>query len=136
MALALGSMKELLSSRPFILSEAAICERLRRDDSIILHPTLFHTPLIYDQKSSQVLAGITHQYIDIAREYQVPITVAAPTWRLDSERVAVADVPAKINRDAVNFIQKVKRDSGYDPVFVFGLMAPKNDCYNPLRGGG
>ncbi len=124
-------MKELLSHCPFILSEAAICERLKGVGGIELHPTLFNAPLVYDQASSDVLAGIYHQYIDIAREYQVPILIAAPTWRLDAERVAAADVPSTINRDAVEFINRVKEESGYGQVYVAGLMAPKNDCYQP-----
>ena len=124
-------MKDLLSHFPFILSEAAICERLKGVEGIELHPTLFDAPLIYDPASSEVLAGIFHQYIDIAREYEVPILIAAPTWRLDSERVAAADVPSTINRDAVEFINRVKEESGYGQVYVAGLMAPKNDCYQP-----
>ena len=124
-------MPSLFSQHPFVLSEAAICERLRRDDSITLHPTLFNTPLIYEPHGAQVLARVYHQYIDIARDHAVPIVIAAPTWRLDSARVADAGVPQSINRDAVEFIQNVKQDSGYEPVFVTGLLASKNDCYDP-----
>jgi len=116
---------------PFVLSEAAICERLRQIDGVELHPTLFDAPLIYDARASRVLAGIYRQYIDIAREYGVPILIAAPTWRLDAGRVAAADVPASINSDAVEFIQGVRVESGYKEVFVAGLLAPKNDCYDP-----
>jgi S-methylmethionine-dependent homocysteine/selenocysteine methylase len=124
-------MYSLFSSYPFVLSEAAICERLRGDDSITLHPTLFNTPLIYEAHGAQALAQVYHQYIDIAREFAVPVIIAAPTWRLDPLRVAEGDVPKSINRDAVEFIQKVKQDSGYDSVFVTGLLASKNDCYDP-----
>jgi len=124
-------MSSLFSSYPFVLSEAAICERLRRDDSITLHPTLFNTPLIYEPHGAEVLACVYHQYIDIAREFGVPIIIAAPTWRLDPVRVADAGVPQSINGDAVEFIQKVKEDSGYEPVFVTGLLASQNDCYDP-----
>ena len=124
-------MSSLLSSYPFVLSEAAICERLRGDDSITLHPTLFNTPLIYDESAAKLLAGITHQYIDIARDFGVPIIIAAPTWRLDAERVAAADVPPTINRDAVEFVKKIKAESGYELVYLAGLMATKNDCYDP-----
>ena len=124
-------MPSLFSSYPFVLSEAAICERLRGNDAITLHPTLFNTPLIYDESAAKLLASITHQYIDIAREFEVPIIIAAPTWRLDAQRVAAAEVPATINRDAVEFIQKVKADSGYELVYLAGLMATKNDCYDP-----
>ena len=38
---------------------------------------------------------------------------------------------SSINRDAVAFIQRVKQDSGYEQVFVTGLLAAKNDCYDP-----
>ena len=125
-------MLSLFSDLPLhVLSEAAICERLRGNDAITLHPTLFNTPLIYDESAAKLLASITHQYIDIAREFAVPIIIAAPTWRLDAQRVAGADVPASINRDAVDFIQKIKQDAGYEPVYVTGLLAPKNDCYDP-----
>ena len=124
-------MLSLFSEHPFILSEAAICERLRGNDAITLHPTLFNTPLIYDESAAKLLASITHQYIDIAREFAVPIIIAAATWRLDAERVAAADVPPTINRDAVEFVKKIKADSGYDLVYLAGLMATKNDCYDP-----
>jgi len=124
-------MLSLFSEHPFILSEAAICERLRGNDAITLHPTLFNTPLIYDESAAKLLASITHQYIDIAREFEVPIIIAAPTWRLDAQRVAAADVPATINRDAVEFVKKIKADSGYELVYLAGLMATKNDCYDP-----
>ena len=124
-------MLSLFSEYPFVLSEAAICERLKRDDSITLHPTLFNTPLIYDESAAKLLASITHQYIDIAREFGVPIIIAAPTWRLDAERVAGADVPPTINRDAVEFAKKIKAESGYELVYLAGLMATKNDCYDP-----
>ncbi|MGB2560776.1 MAG: homocysteine S-methyltransferase family protein, partial [Akkermansiaceae bacterium] len=124
-------MQDLFSPYPFVLSEAAICERLRRDESITLHPTLFNTPLIYEPAGARVLAGVYHEYIDIARDYALPIVIAAPTWRLDAERVAEAGEPKTINRDAVAFIQRVKQDSGYEHVFVTGLLACKNDCYDP-----
>jgi len=121
-------MRHLLSKHRFILSEAAICERLRRMDGVELHPTLFDAPLIYGEKSSKVLAGIYKQYIEIAREYQVPILIAAPTWRLDAERVSSADVPENINQDAVEFIRAI---DDYDAIYYAGLLAPKNDCYDP-----
>lgn len=124
-------MTDLFSPYPFVLSEGAICERLRRDESITLHPTLFNSALIYDPSGAQALAAVYHQYIDIARDYALPMVIAAPTWRLDGERVAAAGVPRTINRDAVGFIQQVREDSGYDPVFVTGLLAAKNDCYDP-----
>ncbi|MBT8037119.1 MAG: YihY/virulence factor BrkB family protein [Verrucomicrobiae bacterium] len=127
----MSPMKDVLARVPLILSEAAICERLRGIGGVELHPTLFNAPLIYDPEASDIVKGIFTEYIAIAEEYQVPILIAAPTWRLDSERVAAAEVPPTINRDAVEFINQVKEQSGYAQVYVAGLMAPQNDCYQP-----
>ena len=102
-------MLSLFSEHPFILSEAAICERLRGNDAITLHPTLFNTPLIYDESAAKLLASITHQYIDIAREFAVPIIIAAPTWRLDAQRVAAADVPPTSTVMLSSSLKKSKR---------------------------
>ncbi len=40
-------------------------------------------------------------------------------------------MPPTINRDAVEFVKKIKADSGYELVYLAGLMATKNDCYDP-----
>lgn len=122
--------KSDLAEHSFVLGEAAICERLLRIDGAELHPTLFNAPMIYDPAMSDVLAGIYREYIEIAREMHVPILIAAPTWRLDAEKVATAGVPDTINADAVAFIQKVKDESGYDAIYVSGLLAAKNDSYD------
>ena len=47
------------------------------------------------------------------------------------ERVAAADVPPTINRDAVEFVKKIKADSGYELVYLAGLMAPKTTVTIP-----
>lgn len=119
-----------LAQHSFVLAEAAICERLRSIEGVELHPTLFNAPMIYEPAASDVLKGMYCEYIEIAREMDVPILIAAPTWRLDAEKVAAAGVSASINADAVDFIMKVKNESGYGAVYVAGLMAAKNDSYD------
>jgi len=123
-------ISSVFKDHAFVLGEAAICERLRQIDGVDLHPTLFDAPLIYEATSAEVLAGIYLEYIEIAREFEVPVLIAAPTWRLDTGRVAGADVPSTINRDAVEVIKNVRDASGYDQVLLAGLLAPKNDCYD------
>lgn len=125
------SLQTILKKRGAVLAEAAICERLRRVDGIDLHPSLFNAPLIYDAKASAVMCDIYLEYIDIARQFSLPVLIDAPTWRLDAERVAAAEVPRSINRDAVDFIREVQKRSGYNQVYVGGLVGPKNDCYDP-----
>ena len=51
-------LKDLLKHHKLILAEAAIAERLRRQDGITLHPTLFNSPLIYDEKAGKLMTGL------------------------------------------------------------------------------
>ena len=120
-------MKTFLESSPLILMEAAVAERVSRLPGITLHPQLFHTPLIYETAGRELLAGIYREYLDIAQWAQLPMLVAAPTWRLDVERVNSADVPASINTDAVRFLRDLVGEN--DRIRLGGLLGPKRDCY-------
>lgn len=124
---------ETLQKSQLMLTEAAIAERLRRRSDIALHPTLFNTPLIYDEHGKHCLAEIYGQYREIARAACLPVLLCAPTWRVDRERTAAAGFDEWLNRDAVRFMVEL-RDGWQDqdsPVFVGGLVGPKNDCYMP-----
>jgi homocysteine S-methyltransferase len=133
-------MKSLLQNYPLILAEAAIAERLRRMDGITLHPTLFNTPLIYDEQGSETMRDLYLQYVSIARSANLPLLLAAPTWRLDRDRVAAGKVPASINADAVSYMQDIRssamQTNNTCPIMVGGLIGPKNDCYQPSQALG
>jgi len=119
-----------------VLTEAAVCERLRRVEEIALHPSLFNTPLIYDAKGRAAMQEIYGQYRNIALNAGVPILLCAPTWRVDRERITRAKAPLTINRDAVKFMLEL-RDQWVLPraaVLVAGLVGPKNGCYQPSQG--
>jgi homocysteine S-methyltransferase len=126
-----NSFNELLDRHSLILAEAAIAERLRRMDGITLHPTLFNAPLIHDAHAGPRMAALYQEYIAIARAAGVPILLAAPTWRLDRERLRAGDAPDTLNRDAVAFMRHVRDEAGYDMAVVGALLGPRNDCYNP-----
>jgi homocysteine S-methyltransferase len=125
------TLEKLLDRHHLILAEAAIAERLRRCDGITLHPTLFNSPLIYEDEAGKLMGDLYRQYVEIARSARVPILLAAPTWRLDRERIREAGVPGTINRDAVDYMLRVRSESGYDEVVVGALLGPRNDCYDP-----
>ena len=125
------TLKQMLERHSLILAEAAIAERLRRMEDVTLHPTLFNAPLVYDPHAGMRMQTLYHQYIGIAAAAQVPILLAAPTWRLDKERIATADVPGTINRDAVSYMLRVRQEAGYEPVGVGALLGPRHDCYDP-----
>ncbi len=125
------TLQRILECHDLILAEAAIAERLRRMDGLTLHPALFNSPLIYDPNAARLMGDLYRQYLEIARSANVPILLAAPTWRLDNERIRDARAPATINRDALAYMQQLRSDAGYDRVLVGALLGPRNDCYHP-----
>lgn len=125
-------MKTFLSDHSLILMEAAIVERLRRDDRVSLHPTLVNAPLIYDEAGRTTLRAIYQEYIDIALSTALPFIMCAPTWRANRARVAAAAAPSTINADAVLFIQELRGDN--PSIKIGGMIGCKNDCYKPQEG--
>lgn len=127
---------KVMDNAGFVLTEAAVSERLRRMEGITLHPMLFNTPLIYDDNGKKAMEEIYGQYRAIALEARVPLLLCAPTWRLDRDRIAQADMSENLIKDAVSFMLSLrdKWDDPNSPVLVGGLMGPKNDCYQPQEG--
>ena len=126
------SFDQAVQDHPIILSECAVSERLRRLPDIELHPTLFNTPLIYQEIGRQRLEEIYLSYIDVARSAQLPLLLCAPTWRVDQARIEEAGMVATINEDAVQFMTGLReRNAGENaPIITGALLAPRNDCYS------
>ncbi len=129
-------MKKFIDHYDFILAEAAVAERLRRNDVVTLDEELVHGRLIYDTTGRVELSNIYNEYIDIANEYDVPIMLSTPTWRTNKERVNNSDICSGVNIDAVHFLLDLKRSSSdkENMVKVGGLIGCKNDCYLPDEG--
>lgn len=128
-------MKDLLEAHQFILAEAAIVERLRRNDKIELDEKLVHAPLIFSEEGRAALRGLYQEYIDIAAASGRPILLSTPTWRADQERVAVSKQRQDINVEAAKFMQDlVANQPRKVTVKVGGVIGCKNDCYLPEQG--
>lgn len=126
------SFLDCLATSPLILTECAISERLRRHDDFELHPQLFNTPLIYEQKGRAALTEIYNSYRQVALNAAVPLLLCAPTWRIDKQQTALANVDPSILVDAITFMkERTERwSTPRSPVFAGALLAPKNDCYS------
>lgn len=124
---------QTLQSNHAILAECAIAERLRRMDDIELHPLLFNTPLIYQEKGRKRMGEIYGEYRKIALDAKIPILLYAPTWRVDRERIKLDKKGPTLNRDAVKFMRKLQEKWQHpeSSIFIGGLTGPKNDCYSP-----
>ncbi len=130
------SLHSTIAAAPKMLTECAVSERLRRIDTIELHPTLFLTPLIYDPAGNRQLQEIYRQYRQTASDASLPILLCAPTWRLDKMRLQEAGYDQRLIADSVDFMRDLQkrwqhRDS---PLFIGGYIGPKNDCYSPEQG--
>ncbi len=125
------NLQSVINSHSLVLTECAISERLRRAADVKLHPTLFNTPLIYDEKGREKLAAIYRQYREIAAGAALPILLCAPTWRIDKVRIDEAGFDESLLFDAVRFMQDLQKkwQSPSSEVFIGGLIGPKNDCY-------
>jgi homocysteine S-methyltransferase len=125
--------QNIIEQHSLILAECAIAERLRHHEGVQLHPTLFNTPLIYDDQGAPIMRDIYLQYRSIAKKAGLPVLLCAPTWRLDKPRLEEAGFDEDLLKDAVSFMRQLQNEhqDEHSPLILGGLIAPKNDCYTP-----
>ena len=128
---------DAIRNAPVILTEGALIERLRRDPAVRLDPHVLHAGMIYDAAGRETLTGLYRQYLDIGREYDLPLIVGTPTWRANPERLRAAglDTQADVNTDAVRFVAAMcARYCAYaERVFIGGLMGTRGDAYRAVE---
>lgn len=128
-------MKNLLEEHKFILAEAAIVERLRRNENISLDENLVNAPLIFSEEGSVALRSLYEEYIDIAVASDRPILLCTPTWRANRDRVLASKQRQDINVEAAKFMKEiVANETRKVTIKIGGLIGCKNDCYIPEEG--
>ena len=130
------NLAKALAEYDFILTEAAVIETLKRRVGIVLHPELVNALLIYDEPGRRAIGKLINNFITLAHDFDVPITITTPTWRANHERLAAIGEARDVNADAVAFIKEIKASWGawQEKIIVGGLMSCKNDCYRPEEG--
>ena len=127
---------DLFVSSPCILGEGAVIERLRRNTSLVLDPHLVNAAFIYSEESRSALERICRQYIEIGREYGLPLLVSTPTWRANRERIAMAGYEDfDVNGDNGKFLNSLRLSYGSyaDKVIICGLMSCRGNAYSPTE---
>lgn len=81
---------QFLEDSPCILGEGAVIERLRRSGDLELDPYLVNSAFIYDDRKRAALEGICRQYLEIGRDFGLPLLISTPTWRASRERIEEA----------------------------------------------
>lgn len=129
------SFTKFLEQYPVILGEGAVIERLRRDGNLELDPYLVNSAFIYQDAKRAALEAICRQYLDIGREFNLPLLISTPTWRASSERIAAAGFAGvDVNGDNARFLDTLRNSYGEyaGKVAICGLMSCRGDAYNPV----
>ena len=129
-----NSFSEFYDNVPCILGEGAVIERLRRDGGLELDPYLVNSAFIYENAKRAALETIFRQYLDIGREFGLPLLLSTPTWRASRERIDAAGYAGvDVNGDNTRFLHALlKSYGGYaEKVVICGLMSCRGDAYSP-----
>lgn len=127
---------DLLGRTPCILGEGAVIERLRRSKGLELDPFLANSAFIYDPTRRAALESICRQYLEIGRDFDLPLLISTPTWRASRERIAAAGYAGvDVNGDNGRFLDGVRNSYGEygAKVVICGLMSCRGDAYNPAE---
>ena len=117
-----------------MLGEGAVIERLRRNENPELDAFLVNAAFIYEDDKRAALAGICRQYLDIGREFDLPLLMSTATWRANRERIGSAGYAGvDVNGDNVRFLSDLVASYGdYSArVIICGLMSCRGDAYRP-----
>lgn len=110
-----------------ILAEGAVIERLRRDARVELDARLLHAAFPLRPETAAPLAAIYREYLDIGREFGLPMVCFTPTWRANAERAGAA--LAGLNAGGVRFLRGIAAE--YTEVEIGGLLGCRGDAYGP-----
>ena len=121
-------MERCFLSNDRILMEGALGERLKREYQIPFDEHIMMAGLIYKEAGRAALYELWRQYIEIAQKYDLPFLATTPTRRANRERVQKAGLDRTVIDDNVQFLQRLKQESGIE-MYVGGLMGCRDDAY-------
>lgn len=127
------TFSDFLERTPCILGEGAVIERLRRNRDLELDPHLVNASFIYDQSRRGALESICRQYLEIGREFDLPLLLSTPTWRASRARIVAAGLAGvDVNGDNARFMDGLRKSYGLygEKVVLCGLMSCRGDAYN------
>lgn len=114
------------------LLEGSIVDRLKREASEHFDSDLKHATLASSDEGRDALRSVYCDYLNIAKNYELPFLLSTPTWRIDKsvQEKSKIDSNAAIN-DTLQFFNDllVEYRALKLNVFLAGRIGPKNDCY-------
>ena len=129
-----SSFPDFLEKHRCILGEGAVIERLRRNSDFELDLHIVNSGFVYEENKCAALSDIYRQYLNIGRQYNLPLLISTPTWRASRERIKEAGYGKKdVNADNFRHLESLRKSYGeYAPkIVICGLMSCRGDAYNP-----
>lgn len=127
--------EEIIASGAPVLTDGGIETRIMFDTGISMDPDVQVAALTADPEGREALRGIYAGYVDAAKQFDLPVIVGSPTFRASPAFIARAGMAPEsiesLNADAVNLLKQVRRESGYEAVFIAGVIGPSGDAYLP-----
>jgi homocysteine S-methyltransferase len=121
-----SELLKFIENSSCILGEGAVIERLRRDSSFELDPDVVNSAFIYDENKRTALERIYRGYIEIGREFCLPLLLSTPTWRASRSRIKDAGYgDYDVNADNYRFLDDLRRGYGKygENIIICGLMS-------------
>ena len=120
------------------LTDAGLETVLVFDEGIDL-PHFASFPLVDSDDGRAALRRYYGPFLELARDREVPLVLAAPTWRASSDWGRLlgydTDELAAVNRRAVELVESARDDvlgaADRDNVVVEGSIGPRSDAYQP-----
>ena len=96
-------------------------------------------PLVDRDDGRAALSRYYAEFLELARDRDVPLVLSAPTWRASSDWGRLlgyeGDELAAVNRRAVSFLEDVRDEvlepAARDAVVIEGCVGPRSDAYRP-----
>lgn len=113
--------------RPLLL-EGALGERLKREYGLIFDKDLDMSPLVYSESGRAALSRLWKEYMDIAKEYELPFLATTPTRRTNLQRIQRTGYDESIIKANVDFLRGIQKNSSQE-MYVGALVGCRGDAY-------
>jgi S-methylmethionine-dependent homocysteine/selenocysteine methylase len=97
-------------------------------------PCFASFPLLDSTEGREALRRYYEPFVALAAERDLTVILDTPTWRANADWGAKlgysADDLARVNRDAVAFVQELRAQAAA-PIVISGCIGPRDDGYRP-----
>lgn len=114
-----------------MITEGSLAQRLKTEFKVTFDEYINHAGFIYS--NPEILTRIYKQYIDIGKQYKLPILITTPTRNVNYETKAKSGYPHNnIHADAIAFLKEIRDD--YDEysnnIYIGGMVGCRGDAYS------